>query len=114
MAGGHVMYPIGWSAHLPNHQNPSMILTAGGSYRFFKTATYHGDLHIMAKNHLQISHGIELAIGEKTGISLGMHNHPYAASFGIKLATPEWNIQITVEYSLDTGSLPSSSLTYVW
>jgi len=114
VAGGHVMYPAGWSADHPGRKDLPMILTAGCSYRFFNTATYHADLHMTPGNQLRISHGIELSFKKITGLQLGMHNHPYAASLGIELETGAWNICCAAEYCFDTGSSPSTALTYVW
>lgn len=112
--GGHVLNPTGWSSDHPYRENPRMVLSAGCSYSFFNVATYHTHLQMSSGHQLRMSHGIELTISDILILLLGMHNLPYAASMGIEIETSAWNIQIAAEYLFDTGSIPSSALTYVW
>lgn len=112
--GGHVMHPACWSADTQGQQMNFMVISAGCSYTFFQTATFHSDLHIMPESHIQMCQGIELELKDRIGINLGMHNRPFSVSGGIVVLHLHWTIHVAFEYMIDSGSTPSSSLTYVW
>jgi hypothetical protein len=111
---GHVMHPLSWSDLEPELESRKMMISAGGSYTFFRTATYHTDLHCHPSGYLQWCHGLEISRAKTMRFLLGMHNRPVSLSGGISLEYHRWSATIALEYLFDTGTTPSSSLTYAW
>jgi hypothetical protein len=111
---GHVMHPASWSDLEPGLESRRMMISAGASYTFFQTATYHTDLHFYTAGYLQWCHGLEIPLVKTMKILLGMHNRPYSAAGGLCLEYHRWSAAISLEYLFDTGMTPSSSLMYAW
>ena len=112
--GCHVLHPAGWTTNVPGFQPRPMVLSAGCSYTFFQTTTYHADIHVFPEGYMQLSHGIQLVLRDRAGFMMGIHNRPFAVSGGLTLSYLHWNIHLAFEYMTDIGSTPSSSLTYAW
>ena len=112
--GAHVMHPVVWPHRNPGTGHRMMMISTGLSYGFFKTATYHSDLHILPEGCLQWSHGLEVYLTESVMILLGMHNRPYSISGGVSVKCKRWSVTIATTYRFDTGTTPSSSLSYAW
>lgn len=112
--GAHILHPfvLPFRNSVPGQQ--LMMISTGLSYGFFKTATYHSDLHILPQGVLQWSHGLEIILKKSVRILLGMHNRPYAVSGGISVQGLRWSLTIAIAYRFDTGTTPSSSLSYAW
>ena len=112
--GAHVMHPVSWPDREPDTVYRLMMISTGFSYTFFKSTTYHSDLHILPEGTLQWCHGLEHHLSESIKILLGMHNRPYSVSGGITVRHNRWSITIAFAYRIDTGTTPSSSLSYAW
>ena len=111
---GHVMHPAHWSDLDARLSNDKMMISAGISYTFFEIATYFSDLHLLPSGVLQWCHGIEINAAEKLTLILGMHNHPWSVSGGMALKYHHWSVNLAAEYCFDTGTTPSSAITYAW
>lgn len=114
MLGAHVMHPVAWPDRYPGTDNRQMMISAGVSYTFFRTATYHSDLHVWPSGYIQWSHGLEIFLKDSFRILLGIHNRPHTLSGGIQLKHQRWAVSIAVSYRFDTGTTPSSTLSYAW
>jgi hypothetical protein len=112
--GGHVLHPVGWSAPHSGLQPLSMVVSAGCSYTFFNNTTYGADLLVYPRGGVQVSHVVDAPLLDRGSLLLGMHNRPYAVMVGINLKYSHWDILISLEYLIETGVNPSSSLTYAW
>lgn len=112
--GGHILHPVYWTANEYSQQVQFMVISVGCAYTFFQSTTFHSDLHVMSGKKIQMCHGIVLENQESIKILLGMHNMPMAISGGIELVHLHWTIHISFEYMIDSGSTPSSSLSYAW
>jgi hypothetical protein len=112
--GGHVLHPVAWTGHGSRADQKPMMISAGISYRFFGTATYRCDLHLLPEGNLQWCHGIEVQLQEKLTMLLGMHNRPYTLTGGISLQYRRLMVVIATEYRFDAGTIPSTSLSYAW
>ena len=111
---GHVMHPVAWSDLDPGLDNRKMMIAAGISYTFFESATYYSDLHLFPQGYLQWCHGIEICAVKQLMIILGTHNRPWSVSGGITLKYHHWSVNLATEYCFDTGTTPSSAITYAW
>lgn len=112
--GGHVLHPFYWTANEQSQQAQFMVISAGCSYTFFQSTTFLSDLHIMPDRKIQLCYGLALDIRESIKILFGMHNMPVAISGGIETVHLHWTIHISFEYLIDSGSTPSTSLSYAW
>ena len=112
--GAHVNHPIGWYADIPGPENDPMVISMGGSYTFFQTITYYSNFKFHSKTQIQSCHGIKLQFKERVDLLMGMHNQPISISGGVSTIFPNWRLIIAFEYIMESGSIPSSSFTYVW
>ena len=101
--GAHVMQPLG-----------HMMISAGFSYTFFRTSTFHSDLHAGPQNRLQWSNGLETKVSDSLSISLGIKNAPYTISGGVFVQIRKIGINIAFAYCFDTGMIPASTVSYGW
>ncbi len=114
MLGGHVLHPVSWSDETEESGTGLMVISAGWSYTFFKTATWHSDLHIAPEGMLQWCQGLEVTVLHSLKILAGLHNHPLSLSGGVSLEHHRWSVTLAAEYLFDTGFTPSASLSYGW
>jgi hypothetical protein len=112
--GAHLFHPVGWHAEKPEIRNGQLIISSGCSYTFFLIVTYYCDLQIMSKNHIKSCHGLKLKLKDQLDLLFGMHNLPFTVSGGITIFNINWTLQVGFEYIMDSGTIPSSSLSYAW
>jgi hypothetical protein len=112
--GIHVMHPVSWAMEGSGLRQERMVISAGCSYTFFRSVTYHSDLHVRAGSPLQWSHGLELYFNPSTGIMIGLHNAPLTLSGGFAFVHKRWTISMAVASCPETGFTSACSFTYAW
>jgi len=112
--GAHLFHPVGWYTDIPEIRSGQLIISSGCSYTFFKMVTYYCDLQFMSEYRIKSCHGLKLKFKEQLEILFGMHNRPFSISGGITIFHTNWILQAAFEYMMDSGHIPSSSLSYAW
>lgn len=114
MLGAHVTDPSVWQKISPGINQPSLMISTGFSYFFFKTAKYHSEIHIRVGASIIWCNGLEIIIGDTVSLFLGLSNQPWSLSMGFSLKFRKWQSIMAGSYCMDTGATPHSSLSYVW
>jgi hypothetical protein len=112
--GAHISHPVSWVQGKSTSTLLPMTLSTGMSYTFFKTATYHTDLHFGQTGRIQWSHGLEVYFTKAIRLLLGICNAPTTLSGGISTEYSHWKITMAAACCFDTGTTPSCSLAYAW
>ena len=63
---------------------------------------------------LQWSNGLSIDISDSVQVLLGLRNSPMTFSAGIILQYRSWGLSLAGLYCMDTGTTPSTSLSYEW
>lgn len=92
----------------------NMLLSAGCSYSIFGTATLYADLHLMPGRRIRLSGGLEWDLRHTFSILLGFTNQPVTWSAGLVFPHKKLVMQLAFQYVPEQGSIPHSSLHYVW
>ena len=112
--GAHITHPAAWQNHQPLVDNNLLMITSGLSYSFFKTTHYFTEFQLSAGKPVRWCHGLAVKLTDSMRMLAGMHNHPWSFSAGVSLEYRSWFIVLSGAYCLDTGTTPSTSLSYVW
>jgi len=92
----------------------SMLISAGCSYSFFKTATCYSELHIYPGQGIQLASGLEWDLRKKLNMLLGFTTQPITWSAGLAILHKKLVMQLAFQYITENGSIPHTSLHYVW
>ncbi|MEN8203632.1 MAG: hypothetical protein ABFS28_13630 [Bacteroidota bacterium] len=92
----------------------SMCISAGCAYSFFNTATCYSELHIKPGQGIQLANGLEWSLRKQFSLMLGISNLPLTWSAGVAVLRQNWVMHLAFQYVTENGSIPHSSLHYVW
>jgi hypothetical protein len=115
--GIQIKIPDRWvlGAHVASESfRQGMCISPGCAYTFFNTATLYLEFHIRPGQRIQLSHGLEWAIGDRISLMTGISNLPATWSGGLSVQHSKWAIHLAFQYISESGSIPNSSLHYAW
>lgn len=110
----HVAHPAGWVSSGPQTRATPMTIAFGGSWMPIPLATWYWELEFSAGYPVRWKLGLEWMDILGTRLQVGLHSQPFTVTGGIMVRSHRWNIQIAYAFRYDSGSTPSTALTYEW
>jgi len=112
--GAHVLHPASWDSLPLPPATPSMIIAAGFSYTFMKSASMYSEIHVKPEQGIVLVEGLEWHLKEGFSMSTGFSDKPLSFSWGLSLLHSLWNIQFAFQYRVSSGTVPLASLSHAW
>lgn len=112
--GAHARHPASWSSLSIPGPSPDMRLAAGIAYTFLTSASIYSEIHVDGAQGIILVEAAEWSLRPSVRMSTGFCSRPLSLSWGLAFLQEHWKFQFAFQYRFRSGTVPSTSLTYVW